>query len=152
MISLLGASTFFVNTYLFYQQPYVCNGVQSTACNQHVCSLPPAQRVHYQSPQTISTLGNRNTDFNCQSISSVTTMMEAILLGASIGLFLGVVVSDYLGRKNTVLFSMLTTLVGIIIVLVFGSIKLKCIGLFLCGLGAELSFTVSASYITEIVA
>ena len=152
MIALLGASTFFVSTYLFYQQPYLCNGVQSTACSKHVCSLPPSQRTQYQSPHIISTLGNQNTNFNCQSINSVTTMIEAILLGGSIGLFLGVVVADYLGRKNTVLFSLLAALLGNIVVLVFSNIKIKCIGLFLWGLGAEVSFTVSASYITEIVA
>lgn len=79
-------------------------------------------------------------------------MMEAILLGGSIGLFLGVVVAGYLGRKNTVLLSLLAALVGNIIVLIFSNIKIRCIGLFLWGLGAEVSYTVSASYITEIVA
>jgi hypothetical protein len=56
--SLVGSSTFFVNAYLFYQQPFSCNGVQSPSCTQHVCTLPLGQQQQYLPPQEISTLGN----------------------------------------------------------------------------------------------
>ena len=148
MISLLGSSTFFVNTYLFYQEPYICKGVSSTACTQYVCNLPPSQRLKHTSSTNIKTLANQNVNSNCQSASNVTTMMEALLLGAWVGLFLSLIISDYAGRKNTILSSMLMVVLGIILVLVFTNIYVRFIGLFLWGLGAEVSFTVSANYIT----
>jgi hypothetical protein len=47
LIGLIASSTFFINTYLFYQQQYVCNGHQSSHCDTYVCSLPYSQRKQY---------------------------------------------------------------------------------------------------------
>jgi hypothetical protein len=39
LVSGLGAATFFINPYLFFQDPYVCeDGISN--CQQYVCSLP----------------------------------------------------------------------------------------------------------------
>ena len=63
-------------------------------------------------------------------------MMEALLLGASLGLFVGMSLSDVLGRKNTVLISMLLSCIGVAMIMIFANIELKCIGLVLWGGGA----------------
>lgn len=59
-----------------------------------------------------------------------------MLLGASLGLFIGVLISDAIGRRLTIIYSMVFTVVGILIVLVINSIKIKCIGLVMWGSGA----------------
>ncbi len=63
-------------------------------------------------------------------------MQEAMLLGASLGLFIGVLISDAIGRRLTIIYSMVFTVVGILLVLVINSIKIKCIGLVMWGSGA----------------
>lgn len=59
-----------------------------------------------------------------------------MLLGASLGLFIGVLISDAIGRRLTIIYSMVFTVVGILLVLVINSIKIKCIGLVMWGSGA----------------
>lgn len=75
-------------------------------------------------------------------------MQEAMLLGASLGLFAGVIISDAIGRRLTVLFSLLCSIVGILVIVTIDNIKIKCIGLVLWGSGAEISFTLLFSYLT----
>ena len=45
-------------------------------------------------------------------------MQEAMLLGASLGLFVGVIVSDAIGRRYTMLGSIAATVLGLFMVLV----------------------------------
>lgn len=59
-----------------------------------------------------------------------------MLLGASLGLFIGVLISDAIGRRLTIIYSMVFTVVGILLVLAINSIKIKCIGLVMWGSGA----------------
>lgn len=47
---------------------------------------------------------------------------------------------------------MVGTCIGIALIMAFSNIELKCLGLVLWGAGAEISFVIGASYITEIVA
>jgi MFS family permease len=72
-------------------------------------------------------------------------------LGASVGLFIGVIVSDAIGRRSTMLFSLFFTAFGILLVLVVDNIKIKCVGLVIWGSGAEIAFTLLFPYVTEIV-
>ena len=60
--------------------------------------------------------------------------------------------SDILGRKKALLSAMVGTCIGIALIMAFSNIELKCLGLVLWGAGAEISFVIGASYITEIVA
>lgn len=78
-------------------------------------------------------------------------MQEAILLGASVGLFVGVIISDAIGRRLSMLISLVFTIFGILLVLIFESIKIKCIGLVIWGSGSEIAFTLLFPYVTEIV-
>lgn len=74
-----------------------------------------------------------------------------MLLGASVGLFIGVIISDAIGRRLTMLFSLFFTAFGILLVLVIDNVKIKCIGLVIWGSGAEIAFTLLFPYVTEIV-
>ena len=114
-ISMLAASSFYINPYLFYQQPYQCNGVQSTHCTQHVCSLPLTQRQQYLTPPMISSLGNLDQTYFCGGISTVLFMEEGILLGAFLGVLIAVLFSDMIGRRKTMLISMGIAIIGIIL-------------------------------------
>lgn len=78
-------------------------------------------------------------------------MQEAMLLGASLGLFAGVLISDAIGRRLTMLFSMLFSVLGMLMILGVENIKIKCVGLVLWGSGAEIAYTLLFPYVTEIV-
>ena len=65
---------------------------------------------------------------------------------------MGMTLSDILGRKNAILSAMIGTCIGIALIMTFNNIELNCLGLALWGAGAEISFVIGASYITEIVA
>lgn len=101
--------------------------------------------------ESVKTLANFNGDNRCETLHDVTAMQEAMLLGASLGLFAGVIISDAIGRKLTILFSLFFSVLGILITVGFGNIKIKCIGLILWGSGAEIAYTLLFSYVTEIV-
>ena len=60
--------------------------------------------------------------------------------------------SDAIGRKKTVLYSMLLSFAGIVLIVAFQDIVIKCIGFLFWGIGSDISFAVVASYLTEIVA
>ena len=65
---------------------------------------------------------------------------------------MGMTLSDILGRKKAILSAMAGTCIGIALIMAFRNIELNCLGLVLWGAGAEISFVIGASYITEIVA
>lgn len=151
-ICTIGSSSFFVNTYLFYQNPYLCNGVQSAQCTQHVCSLPPEKRVNYESPQAIYSLGNEKSHYFCSGEGTVTFMQEGLLFGGSIGVVAVVLFSDAIGRKMTILASMIMAFFGILISILAPLTSVKFLGLLMWGAGADISFAIAASSITEVVA
>jgi MFS family permease len=82
----------------------------------------------------------------------VTLMQEGTLIGGSIGVVLGVIFSDAIGRRTTILSSMVMALAGILISLTVPVIELRIVGLLMWGAGSDISFAVAASSITEIVA
>jgi MFS family permease len=151
LIGIVTTSTFFVNPYLFYQQPYICRGQQSSSCNRYVCSLPPAQRKQFEAPITVTTLGNYRGDYMCDPISVVSTMNEVILIGAGLGVVVVLAISDALGKKKTVFYALIMAVVGVLITVLAPLSVLKDIGLVIWGAGADIAFAVAAGYITEVV-
>ena len=79
-------------------------------------------------------------------------MQESIFIGAFLGVVLVGIFSDLIGRKKTVLYSIIMSVGGIVLVLVFSNVGVKCIGFFLWGIGTDISFAVGATYLAEIVA
>jgi len=66
----------------------------------------------------------------------MTAMQSSMLLGASIGLLMSVLFTDFIGRKATIVSALFIVLLGISIIMLVGSPKYSCIGLFLWGAGA----------------
>ena len=60
-----------------------------------------------------------------------------------VGLF-----SDAIGRKKTVLYSMILSVIGILVIAFIPDVIVKCIGFVLWGIGSDISFAVVASYLT----
>ena len=79
-------------------------------------------------------------------------MQESIFIGAFLGVFLVAIFSDLIGKKKTVLYSIVMSVGGIFLILVFQNIVIKCIGFLLWGIATDISFAVGATYISEIVA
>jgi len=74
-----------------------------------------------------------------------------MLLGASLGLFAGILFTDFFGRRLIILASIATTIVGLLMVVAIEDIKVKCVGLVLWGGGSEVYFSVLYTYIGESV-
>ena len=81
------------------------------------------------------TLANYNGDNHCETMHNITLMQSCILFGASAGLFLGIIFTDILGRRLSIILSVMLTIVGILLIF-FDNLKLKCLGLVLWGSGA----------------
>jgi hypothetical protein len=64
-ISILSASNFFVNPYLFYQDPYLCPDLSTKDCSKFVCSLPVELRAAYLPEERMQTMGNAFGDLHC---------------------------------------------------------------------------------------
>jgi MFS family permease len=78
-------------------------------------------------------------------------MQEMILIGSSIGVIAVVLVSDAIGRKRTVFYSLVLAFLGVLITVIGPVPSVKYVGLVLWGSGADIAFAVAASYITEVV-
>lgn len=63
-----------------------------------------------------------------------------------------VIFSDAIGRRLTILSSMIMAFVGILLTQLVPFVQVKFLGLLMWGAGADISFAVAASSITEIVA
>ena len=151
-IALIASSSFFINPYLFYQQPYQCNGVQSAHCTQHVCSLPLAQRQQYLTSPQINSLGNNHPSYFCGGIGTVLFMEEGILVGASVGILIAIFFSDTIGRRKLMLTLLVIALVGIALTVLVPSPWIKFIGLVLWGSGSQVTFAVSLTILIDSVA
>ena len=146
---MLAASSFFINPYLFYQQPYLCNGVQSTHCTQHVCSLPLAQRQQYLAHPMISSLGNNNPIYFCNGINTVLFMEEGILLGTFLGVIFAVLFSDIVGRRKTILMSLGIPIIGILLTVFVQLPLIRFIGLVLWGSGSQVTFGIGITILLD---
>ena len=60
--------------------------------------------------------------------------------------------SDVVGRRTTILFSLIITVIGIAIALVFSDYIVKSIGILFWGTGADIIFAIGFTYVTEIIA
>jgi hypothetical protein len=65
-----------------------------------------------------------------------------------VGLLLGILFSDFCGKKLTIVLSMIIMLLGLTLVVFVHSIKVKCLGLIFWGAGAEISFSLLFAYVT----
>lgn len=70
---MISASTFFIVTYLFYQNNYVCNDYEGD-CNELVCSLPEAERANYLSLPVMKSLANFYGDMHCEKMVDIISM------------------------------------------------------------------------------
>lgn len=73
-------------------------------------------------------------------------------MGGSVGVVAVVIFSDAIGRRLTILSSMIMAFVGILVTQLVPFVQVKFVGLLMWGAGADISFAVAASSITEIVA
>ena len=69
-------------------------------------------------------------------MGNVSVLEQSLLLGASLGLLLGVLFADFCGKKLTIVLSIVITLVGLILILVFDRTTIKCCGLVMWGAGS----------------
>ncbi|XP_050534174.1 facilitated trehalose transporter Tret1-like isoform X1 [Daktulosphaira vitifoliae] len=90
------------------------------------------------------------------SISLVITKEEAtwvgslVTLGAAVGPILSGFILDKLGRKNTVLFSMILSIMAWIVIGFIPKINVLCLARFILGISVGLVFTAVPTYIAEI--
>ena len=76
-------------------------------------------------------------------------MQESIFSGALFGVVLVGIFSDIIGRKKTILYSMILAFVGILMIAFIPNMIVMCIGFVFWGIGSDISFAVGASsYIT----
>ena len=75
-------------------------------------------------------------------------MQEGLLVGGSVGVVVVGIFSDAIGRRKTILSSMVMAYVGIVLTLLVPTIELKVTGLLMWGAGADISFAVAASSIS----
>ena len=94
-------------------------------------------------------MGNNNPTYFCKGISTVLFMEEGILVGASLGIIIGVMFSDIVGRRKTMLVAIGLSLLGVIITVVGVAPWLKFIGLVLWGSGADITFGVSLTILLD---
>ena len=60
--------------------------------------------------------------------------------------------SDFIGRRKTILYSLVISVVGIFMLVVMKDLVLRCIGLMFWGIGTDIIFPVGVTYIMEIIA
>ena len=65
--SYLTGGLVLITPYLFYQDPYICDGKHQKECFDFVCGLDPTDRMYYIPDPSIYTLSNKFGDFRCDS-------------------------------------------------------------------------------------
>ena len=77
-------------------------------------------------------------------------MEESMILGGSVGVIMSLSLSDKIGRRRTILTSIIFTLIGIILITLTKSVEVISLGLLLWGAGGDTTFSALTSYITEV--
>jgi MFS family permease len=78
-------------------------------------------------------------------------MQTSIISGAFLGIIIGLFLTEQFGRKMTIVYTLGVTIVGLIIIMASVGPIMACIGLFVFGTGAEISYTLVFTVVTEIV-
>ena len=79
-------------------------------------------------------------------------MEESIFIGAFIATLLVGFFSDAIGRKKTILYSLIICIVGILLIVAINNLIVRCIGLLFWGIGSDILFPVGITYVIEIIA
>jgi len=118
MISMLGASSFFINPYIFHQDTYQCPKIVSSNCNNYVCGLPVEERTQYLVKKyDIVTMATAFGDLHCEKIGYLTIMQTAMISGAFVGIIIGIFLTDLFGRKMTIVYSLAVAILGLLIMM-----------------------------------
>ena len=67
IINYLAGGLFIISPYLFYQDPYECEGMSKDACFEQVCTLSPLERESYIPPPSIKSIANHFGDYRCHT-------------------------------------------------------------------------------------
>ena len=75
-------------------------------------------------------------------------MEESMLFGGSVGVIVVLSLSDAIGRRRTILSSIVLTIIGILLITISNSIEIVSLGLLLWGAGGDITFAALTSFIT----
>ena len=70
------------------------------------------------------------------------------MLGPPIGLMLGVLFTECLGRKGTILVALAIASMGALVTVLLEGVGLRSVGLLLWGLGSETAFSIVFNIVT----
>jgi MFS family permease len=93
-------------------------------------------------------LANQFGDFRCEGSEYVTLLNSSIILGSVIGIFSAIFFTEWMGRRYTMVFSLILGMVGLLIAFVFNQTA-AVIGVFLYGAGLDISYSSCFTFITE---
>jgi MFS family permease len=96
-------------------------------------------------------LANQFGDFRCEGSSYVTLLNSSIILGSVIGIFSAIFFTEWLGRRGTMIVSLIISIIGLCITF-FWSQTAVVIGVFLYGAGLDISYSSVFTFVTEFFA
>jgi MFS family permease len=148
IVGMQASACFLVNPYLFYEQPFDC-APDIQDCKQHVCQLPLELRAPYTpAPDGRLSLANQFGDFRCEGASYVTLLNSSIILGSVIGIFSAIFFTEWLGRKGTMVVSLILSLIGLGVIYIYSQTA-AVIGVFLYGAGLDIAYSSVFTFVTE---
>jgi MFS family permease len=96
-------------------------------------------------------LANAFGDMHCENMGSLTAMQTAMISGSFVGIIIGLFLTEQFGRKMTTVYTLGVAIFGLFVIMISGGTGMACLGLFLFGTGAEISYTMVFTIVTEIV-
>ena len=124
-----------------------------TKCTEYVCSLPPNQRPQYQQPQIrqLSTLGTQFGDYHCEASDTLDEAIGVYVFGGIIGVLITCSLADNIGRRSTLLVSLLSGVIGHVVIQFSSSLSQVSVGMFLLGFGLDSSFNLCICILSEVL-
>ena len=98
-----------------------------------------------------ASLANQYGDFRCEGGSFVTLLNSSIILGSVIGIFSAIFFTEWLGRRGTMIVSLVVSIVGLCVTFI-ESQTAAVIGVFLYGAGLDISYSSVFTFVTEFFA